>query len=311
MIGRPKPPGLDAAAKIRARARSRQGPAAMMPDAVSALGVRVAGGPLVPLEIRRREPGPRDVVIDILFCGLCDCDVREGRKEGPAARLPLVPGHQIVGVVARTGAGAADLEPGARVGVGALVDSCRECAPCRAGQEQLCAGSVATYGALDPRTGDYTHGGYSRRIVVDRDFVLRIPAALELAIAASLPCAGIRAYSTLLHPGVGPGSTVGVPDPGGRGALAARLAAAMGAAVNVPAAADPLQVVIDTGPRVPSLVGSVAETRQLLEFCAKHQVAPGFELVGAQGLNEAWERILAADVQHGFVLDLATLGGND
>lgn len=311
MIGRPKPPPRDAAAKIQARARSRQRPAAMMPDAVSALGIAVSGGPLAPLEIRRREPGPRDVVIDILFCGLCDCDVLEGRGERPAARLPLVPGHQIAGVVARTGAGAADLEPGARVGVGALVDSCRQCAQCRAGREQLCASSVATYGALDPRTGEYTHGGYSKRIVVDRDFVLRIPAALELAVAASLPCSGIRAYSQLLHHRVGPGSTVGVPGPGGRGALAARLAAAMGAAVNVPATADPPEAVIDTGQRAPSLVGSVAETRQLLDFCAKHQVAPDFELVGAQGLNAAWERILAADVQHGFVLDLATLGGND
>lgn len=226
----------------------------MMPDAVPALGIAVAGGPLVPLEIRRREPGPRDVVIDIHFCGLCDCDVRAGRGEPEAARLPLVPGHQIVGVVAQTGAGATDLEPGARVGVGALVDSCGECAECRAGREQLCAGSVATYGAQDPRTGEYTHGGYSKRIVVDRDFVLRIPAALGLAAAASLLCAG---------------------------------------------------------PRAASLVGSVAETRQLLEFRAKRHVAPGFELVDAQGINEAWERMLAAEKQHGFVLDLATLGGND
>ncbi|WP_411733162.1 NAD(P)-dependent alcohol dehydrogenase [Paeniglutamicibacter sp.] len=381
MIGRPKPPPLDAAAKIRERARSRTEPAALASEAVPALGIVVAGGPLVPLEIRRRSPGLRDVVIDVQFCGLCDADVHAGRGERGATRLPLVPGHEIVGVVAQTGAGVTDLEPGTRVGVGAMVDSCRACEPCRAGRERFCSKPVATYGAQDPHTGEYTQGGYSKRIVVDRDFVLRIPAALDPAAAAPLLCAGITAYSQLRHHQVGPGSRVGVLGLGGPGQLAVKLAVAMGAEVAVlargraerdlapglgattvidlqdaaalRAANDSLDLVIDTfiaphevadyltclrrdgalvrlslpagalppvetrlpeppGPgHAGSLIGSIAETRELLDFCAEHQVACEIELIGAQGINEAWEKILAADVHYGFVLDLATLGGND
>ncbi|MDQ0095497.1 NAD(P)-dependent alcohol dehydrogenase [Paeniglutamicibacter psychrophenolicus] len=381
MIGRPKPPPLDTAARLHERERSRVPAAAMAPEAVPALGIARAGGPVVPMLIHRREPGPRDVVIEIEFCGLCHSDVHTGRGEWGTKRLPLVPGHEMVGIVSQTGNAVADLDVGTRVGVGCLVDSCRECGECRAGLEQFCTRSVATYGGHDARTGEYTQGGYSTRIVVDAGYVLRIPAALDPAAAAPLLCAGITTYSPLRHHNVGPGSRVGVLGLGGLGHMAVKLAVAMGAEVTVltrgdakhdsalalgahtvidtlDAAAlrgirDTLDLLIDTvsaphevGPYLKalrrdgalvqlslpdgpmpgfdtrelvhkrlsytgSLIGSIAQTQEMLDFCAEHQVACEIELTGAQHINEAWDRMVAADVKYRFVLDAATLRGND
>ena len=237
MIGRPVPPPHNAEQRIKdraaARARQPRDPVAGGAGKVRAMGIVEEHGPLTALEIERRQPGARDVVIDLEFCGLCHSDVHAGRGEWGATKLPLVTGHEMVGLVRETGIDVGDLAVGARVGVGCLVDSCRECEACREGLEQFCPKRVGTYGATDPATGEYTQGGYSQGIVVNRDFVLRIPDALDPAAAAPLLCAGITSYSPLRHHKVGPGSAVGVLGLGGLGHMAVKLAVAMGASVTV------------------------------------------------------------------------------
>ncbi|PQZ88558.1 hydroxyacid dehydrogenase, partial [Arthrobacter sp. MYb227] len=234
MIGRPVPPVPKALQRLRERAdelaaqKIAPAPSAgQLLDAaadparttssnlVSALGIAQEHGPLTALEIPRRTPGPQDVLIDIEFCGLCHSDVHAGRGEWGAKALPLVPGHEIVGIVGAVGEEVTDLAVGARVGVGCLVDSCRTCDACTQGLEQFCSKSVGTYGARNIHTGEDTQGGYSKAVVVDRDFVLRIPDALDPAAAAPLLCAGITTYSPLRHHNIGPGSTVGVLGLGG------------------------------------------------------------------------------------------------
>jgi uncharacterized zinc-type alcohol dehydrogenase-like protein len=348
---------------------------------VRAYGATSASSGLVPLTVARREPGADDVEIDIEFCGLCHSDVHATRGEWGERPWPLVPGHEIVGRVRRVGSAVHGFAVGDRVGVGCMVDSCRECAHCRAGLEQYCErGMVGTYGAQDPRHGgEVTQGGYSERIVVDAAYVLRIPAALDPAAAAPILCAGITTYSPLRRFGVGPGRRVGVVGLGGLGHLAVKLAAAMGAEVTVftrtaakaadaaqlgahrvvvttdaaqlEAAAGTLDVVLDTvaAPHDPndylsalrfdgtlvalslpsgdmppvrpgalirrrltytgSLIGGIAETQEALDFCAEHGVAPQIEMVTADSLNEAYDRMVASDVKYRFVLDAASLRG--
>ncbi|MEE2568367.1 NAD(P)-dependent alcohol dehydrogenase [Pseudarthrobacter sp. J64] len=334
---------------------------------------------LLPMTVTRRAPGIDDVEIAILYCGLCHSDVHATRGEWSAPRYPLVPGHEIVGTVRRVGAGVKDFAVGQLVGVGCMVDSCRECASCLDGLEQHCErGMVGTYGAVDARQGgSITQGGYSRSVVVDRRYVLRVPEALDPAAAAPLLCAGITTYSPLRRFGVKPGHAVGVVGLGGLGHMAVKLAKAMGAVVKVfttsPAkiaaatdlgadgvilSADPaamreasrtLDVIIDTvaaphdlnpyletlrrdgalfqlglpsGAMPPvnpgllirrrlaytgSLIGGIAETQEMLDFCAVHNVVSDIEMVGADGLNDAYDRMVAGDVRYRFVLDTSTL----
>ncbi|MFF5793748.1 NAD(P)-dependent alcohol dehydrogenase [Paeniglutamicibacter sp. NPDC012692] len=240
MIGRPVPPPHNAAQRIKDRAEAlakqakpAKSSAATGPTKVRALGIVEEHGPLTELEIERRQPGARDVVIDLEYCGLCHSDVHAGRGEWGTKKLPLVTGHEMVGIVREVGGQVQDLVVGSRVGVGCLVDSCGDCEACLAGLEQFCRRGVGTYGSTDPKTGEYTQGGYSQSIVVDRDFVLRIPDALDPASAAPLLCAGITSYSPLRHHKVGPGSKVGVLGLGGLGHMAVKLAVAMGASVTV------------------------------------------------------------------------------
>ncbi|MEE2521443.1 NAD(P)-dependent alcohol dehydrogenase [Pseudarthrobacter sp. J75] len=334
---------------------------------------------LLPMTVTRRAPGIDDVEIAILYCGLCHSDVHATRGEWSAPRYPLVPGHEIVGTVRRVGAGVKDFAVGQLVGVGCMVDSCRECASCLDGLEQHCErGMVGTYGAVDARQGgSITQGGYSRSVVVDRRYVLRVPEALDPAAAAPLLCAGITTYSPLRRFGVKPGHAVGVVGLGGLGHMAVKLAKAMGAVVKVfttsPAkiaaatdlgadgvilSADPaamreasrtLDVIIDTvaaphdlnpyletlrrdgalfqlglpsGAMPPvnpgllirrrlaytgSLIGGIAETQEMLDFCAANNVVSDIEMVGADGLNDAYDRMVAGDVRYRFVLDTSTL----
>lgn len=334
---------------------------------------------LVPLTVARRAPGPDDVEIDIAFCGLCHSDVHATRGEWSAPTYPLVPGHEIVGTVSRVGSGVDDFAVGQLVGVGCMVDSCRECASCLDGLEQHCErGMTGTYGAADARhDGVITQGGYSSSIVVDRRYVLRVPEALDPAAAAPLLCAGITTYSPLRRFGVKPGHAVGVVGLGGLGHVAVKLAKAMGAGVTVfttseakvsaamelgadavvlssdPSAmadaARTLDVIIDSvaaphdlnpylntlrrdgalfqlglpsGEMPPveprflirrrlsytgSLIGGIAETQEMLDFCAAHGVTSDIEMVDADGLNEAYERMVAGDVKYRFVLDTSTL----
>jgi uncharacterized zinc-type alcohol dehydrogenase-like protein len=188
--------------------------------------------PLEPFSFDRREPGPRDVQIEILFCGVCHSDIHTVRSEWEGTVYPMVPGHEIVGRVSRVGSEVSKFKEGDLAAVGCLVDSCRHCGSCAEGLEQYCEnGSTGTYGGVEKETGQPTRGGYSERIVVTEDFVLRVPEGLDPAAAAPLLCAGITTWSPLRHWKVGPGSKVGVVGLGGLGHMGVKLAHALGAHV--------------------------------------------------------------------------------
>jgi uncharacterized zinc-type alcohol dehydrogenase-like protein len=192
------------------------------------------GKPLVPHAIERREPGPHDVEIDVLFCGICHSDIHQVRDEWGAGAYPMVPGHEIVGHVRRVGQAVTRFQAGDRAGVGCMVDSCRTCAPCRRDTEQFCeAGPAFTYNGTEMDRVTPTYGGYSKRVVVNERFVLKVPSNLDLAGAAPLLCAGITTYSPLRQWNVKAGDRVGVVGLGGLGHMGVKLAAAMGAKVTV------------------------------------------------------------------------------
>lgn len=189
---------------------------------------------LVPYTISRRETGAHDVAIEIKYCGVCHSDVHQARDEWGGSLFPMVPGHEIVGVVTSTGQSVKKFKVGDKVGVGCLVDSCRICPSCKEGLEQYCeGGNVATYNSVEKDGKTPTYGGYSTNITVHEDFVLRIPDNLPLDAAAPLLCAGITTYSPLKHWKIGPGKKVGVIGLGGLGHMAVKLAVAMGAEVTV------------------------------------------------------------------------------
>src|SRR5690606_3420099 len=204
------------------------------PPMIPAYAAQAAGAPLAPFAIERRAPGPRDVQIDILYCGVCHTDIHLARDEWGGALFPMVPGHEIIGRVSAVGAQAERYQVGDAVGVGCFVDSCRACPPCRAGDEQYCdEGMTATYNSRERSSGAPTYGGYSTRIVVDQDYVLRIPDGIPLDRAAPLLCAGVTTWSPLRHFGVVAGHRVAVMGLGGLGHMAVKLAVAMGAEVTV------------------------------------------------------------------------------
>lgn len=345
----------------------------------AAYGATSPDSGLVPLTLARRAPGADDVEIAIEFCGLCHSDVHATRGEWGGKAWPLVPGHEIVGTVSRVGSAVTDFVPGDHVGVGCMVDSCRECESCLEGLEQYCEnGMTGTYGAADRRNGDtVTQGGYSSSVVVDRRYVVRVPAALDPAAAAPLLCAGVTTFSPLRHFDVEEGDVVGVVGLGGLGHMAVKLAKAMGAKVVVfttseakvaaalelgadevvlsrdeaamAAANRSIDLIIDTvaaphnlnpffrtlrvdgalfqlglpseamPPVNPgalirrriayagSLIGGIAETQEMLDFCAEHGVAADVEVVRADQLNDAYDRMVAGDVKYRFVLDTSTL----
>ncbi|QWP77000.1 NAD(P)-dependent alcohol dehydrogenase [Lysobacter sp. K5869] len=200
----------------------------------AAYAAQNAHSSLAPFSIERREPGPDDVLIDILYCGVCHSDIHQARDEWGGSIFPMVPGHEIVGRVARVGANVTAFKAGDAVGVGCFVDSCRECAQCKAGEEQYCdQGMTGTYNSTERGNGAPTYGGYSTRIVVDQAYVLRIPESIPLDRAAPLLCAGITTYSPLRHYGVKAGDELAVVGLGGLGHMAVKLAVAMGARVTV------------------------------------------------------------------------------
>jgi uncharacterized zinc-type alcohol dehydrogenase-like protein len=190
-------------------------------------------GPFKLTTIERRDLEPHDVLIEIKYAGICHSDIHTARGEWGPVNYPLVPGHEIAGIVTQVGSEVTKYAIGDRVGVGCMVDSCRECDNCRKGVEQYCLnGNTGTYAAID-RYGQYTQGGYSTHIVVTEDFVVRIPDGIELDVAAPLLCAGITTYSPLRHWGAAPGKKVAVVGFGGLGHMAVKLAHAMGAEVAV------------------------------------------------------------------------------
>jgi uncharacterized zinc-type alcohol dehydrogenase-like protein len=343
---------------------------------VNAYAAPSATEPLVPTTIQRRDVGPSDVLIAIRYAGVCHSDIHTVRGEWGPITYPQVVGHEIVGEVVEVGPQVTRHAVGDRVGVGCMVNSCRECENCRAGMENYCLkGNTGTYASVD-RDGTITQGGYSTHVVVDEDFVLRVPDAIPYEAAAPLLCAGITTYSPLAHWHAGPGTRVAVVGMGGLGHMAVKIAAAMGAEVtvlsrtldkredalafgasahcstaedatfdelanrfdlivntvsaplpldrylsllrldgtmvNVGAPPEPLPITVFTlfGNRrsfAGSSIGSIAETQEMLDFCAEHGIAPETELIAADQINEAYERVLSSDVRYRFVIDTATL----
>jgi uncharacterized zinc-type alcohol dehydrogenase-like protein len=342
---------------------------------VNAYAAPSATEPLAPTTIERRPVGPKDVLIQISHAGICHSDLHTVRGDWGPQPFPIVPGHEIIGVVTEVGSGVTRHQVGDTVGIGCMVQSCRECVNCRKGNEQFCTGGgVPTYAGID-RDGTVTQGGYSTHVVVDEYFALKIPAGLDLAAAAPLLCAGITTYSPLKRWGAGPGKRVGVIGLGGLGHMAVKIAHAMGADVTVlsqslkkqedaerlgadhfHATSDPatfevlagtFDLIVNTvsasldidgylrllavdgtlvnvgAPPVSfsvnpmslvqgrhnfagSMIGGIAETQEMLEFCAQHGIGSDIELITADQINEAYERVLASDVRYRFVIDAAT-----
>ncbi|MEI7376806.1 NAD(P)-dependent alcohol dehydrogenase [Dickeya chrysanthemi] len=193
-----------------------------------------SAAPLAPFHFTRRTPRPDDVVVDILYCGVCHSDLHQARNDWGFSHYPLVPGHEIIGRVTAVGNQVTKFKPDDLVGIGCMVDSCRECQPCQQGLEQYCEeGSVQTYNGVDRHDHQPTYGGYSQQIVVSQDFVLSIPTSMDLKSAAPLLCAGITTWSPLRHWNVGKGSKVAVVGLGGLGHMAIKLAHALGAEVTL------------------------------------------------------------------------------
>ena len=200
----------------------------------NAYAAQNATTPLAPFTFDRREPGPHDVQIEILYCGVCHSDIHQARDEWGGSIFPMVPGHEIVGRIIKTGDKVSKFITGDLAGVGCFVDSCRTCANCRSGEEQYCEeGMVGTYNGRERANNAPTYGGYSTTIVVDENYTLHISPKLPLEGVAPLLCAGITTYSPLKHLNVGKGHRVGVMGLGGLGHMGVKLAAAMGAEVTM------------------------------------------------------------------------------
>lgn len=333
--------------------------------------------PVGPFTFTRREPGAHDVHIDILYCGVCHTDLHQSRNDWGGAMYPMVPGHEIVGRVVAVGAHVRKLKVGDLAGVGCMVDSCRECAPCKADLEQYCLeGSTLTYNGRERGTGQTTYGGYSEQIVVEERFVVQVAESLDIKAVAPLLCAGITTYSPLRHWKVGKGQKVGVIGLGGLGHMGVKFAKAFGAHVvmittspekgadalrlgadEVLVSKDPqamkaakgsfdfllntIPVGHDLNPYVQLLkldgtmvmvgaltaldplmgynlmggrksiagsgIGGMAETQEMLDFCAAHNIVSDVEMINIQDINTAYERLLKNDVHYRFVIDMASL----
>ena len=332
---------------------------------------------LAPFQFERREVGPHDVQIDILYCGVCHSDLHTARNEWHNTLYPSVPGHEIVGRVVDVCADVSRFKVGDLAGVGCMVDSCRHCASCNEGLEQYCEkGFTGTYNG-PVFGGENTYGGYADKIVVAEPFVLRVRHADNLAAVAPLLCAGITTYSPLRQWKVGPGQKVGVAGLGGLGHMAVKIARAMGAhvvlfttspdkkddalrlgahdvvisnnpdhmaihansfdfilnciaaphnldaylgllkrdatmtLVGAPAEPHPspgvFNLIFKRRRLAGSLIGGIAETQEMLDFCAQHNIVSDIEVIRIQDINEAYERMLKGDVKYRFVIDMASL----
>jgi uncharacterized zinc-type alcohol dehydrogenase-like protein len=344
-----------------------------------AYSVSSATSPLAFTRIARRDPIEHDVQIEILFCGICHSDLHQVRNEWSDVMptvYPCVPGHEIVGRVTNVGPAVTKFKPGDLAAVGCMVDSDRTCPECKAGLEQFCNNFTLTYNFPDKHLGGVTYGGYSDSIVVDENFVLRVPANLDLPGAAPLLCAGITTYSPMRHWGVTKGKKVGVVGLGGLGHMAVKFAHALGAhtvvfttslskkddarrlgADEVVLSRDANEMAKHTGsfdfildavaaahdinafinllardgnitmvgaPEKPlpvavfgllfrrrsfsgSIIGGIAETQEMLDFCGKHNITSDVEVIPIQKVNEAYGRLVKSDVKYRFSIDMASL----
>ena len=347
--------------------------------ATAAWAATAPDAPIAPLTIERRALRPEDVDIAITHCGVCHSDLHTARNDWGRTTYPIVPGHEIVGIVRAVGSAVSKVRVGDRVAVGCMVDSCLACDACEDHQEQYChKGMTGTYNSKDRQDGSPTYGGYSSGIVVREEFVLTVPAALDMARAAPLLCAGITSYSPLKNWNVGPGSRVGVIGLGGLGHMGVKLAKGLGAKVTMittspakgadakalgadhvlistdrdamKAASRSFDFLLDTIPvphelppylalldrqgtlclvgaidMLPSFhsglllggqkavagsgIGGIAETQEMLDFCAEKGILPDVEVIRMDEINHAYERMEKADVKYRFVIDMATIGG--
>jgi alcohol dehydrogenase (NADP+) len=343
---------------------------------VPALLAQTAGAAFTRGTIERRELGATDVLIDIAYAGICHSDIHQAREEWGTAIFPMVPGHEIAGVVTAVGSDVTLHTVGQNVGIGCFVDSCRECVNCLAGEEQYCLkGNVQTYNSRE-YSGDPTYGGYSTQIVADEKYVLTIPEGIALDEAAPLLCAGITTYSPLRHWGAGPGKKVAIVGMGGLGHMGVKLAHAMGADVTVLSQtlskqedglrfgadhyyatsdentfselAGSFDLIINTvsadipvdaylgllrldgalvfvgAPENPqsfrafsliparrtlagSNIGGIRQTQEMLDFCAEHHIGAEIEVIGADDVTAAYDRVVKSDVRYRFVIDTATI----
>jgi uncharacterized zinc-type alcohol dehydrogenase-like protein len=345
----------------------------------NARAVFSSDGPFTATTIERRDVGPKDVLIEIKYAGICHSDIHTARQEWGEIEFPLVPGHEIAGIVTEVGSDVTKHKVGDHVGVGCMVNSCGECEYCQRGDEQFCSKSnVGTYNDTDRfSNGERTQGGYSSHIVVTENFVVNIPEGIGLDEAAPLLCAGITTYSPLRHWGAGPGKKIAVVGLGGLGHMAVKIAHAMGAEVtvlshsdkkrddslklgadyyyntdeegafekltngydliintvssadidinaylsllkvdgamvNVGAPAEPVSLyvfslIMKRRTYAGSLIGGIRETQEMLNFCAEHGIGAEIEVISADQIDKAYERILASDVRYRFVIDNATL----
>ncbi|TCK71583.1 NAD(P)-dependent alcohol dehydrogenase [Acidipila rosea] len=332
--------------------------------------------PLAPFSFERRSPGEHDVVVEIEYCGVCHSDIHQARNEWGGSNYPMVPGHEIVGKVTAVGSAVKKFKVGDLAGVGVIVDSCRECASCKAGEEQYCeVGMVQTYNTPD-KQGEMTYGGYSNNIVTHEDFVHSVSPKLNPAGVAPLLCAGITTYSPLRHWKVGKGQKVGVVGLGGLGHMALKFAHSFGAHVvqfttslsktedakrlgadevvlskdpeAMKAHANSFDFILDTvsaphdmnaylallkrdgtmaqvglpdkQPTIEmgnllfkrrtlsgSIIGGMAETQEMLDYCAEHNITADVEVIPIDKINEAFERVLKSDVKYRFVIDMKSL----
>lgn len=344
---------------------------------------------LKPHPFEREDPKPNEVEIEVHYCGVCHSDIHQVKNEWGNTVYPCMPGHEIVGRVRSIGSGVTRHKAGDIVGVGCMIDSCRQCEPCRSGEENYCEGPnswLATYNgpmisAKKSPTGqnqygrDNTFGGYSNLVIVPEDFVLKIPSSLPEEKAAPILCAGVTTYSPLKHWGVKAGSKVAILGFGGLGDMAAKLAKAMGAEVVLitttqekikEAARLGVQAVLDTdepglqkhkssfdfilstipeksdlSPYIPllkrnasmiivgaleklepfnnmelasrrntvggSLIGSIRETQEVLDFCAEHNITPDIELIPIQDINDAYKKVEDGEVRFRYVIDMKSL----
>jgi alcohol dehydrogenase (NADP+) len=346
-----------------------------------AYAAQTAKAPLEPITIQRREVEPKDVAIDILYCGVCHSDLHTVRGEWKGIMYPCVPGHEIVGRVTAVGKNVQKVKPGDIAGVGCMVDSCRTCEPCGHNLEQYCTGPhgfTGTYNGAAKGGLPNTFGGYSKHIVVDEHFVLNIRhSENQLAATAPLLCAGITTWSPLRYWKVGPGQKVGIVGIGGLGHMGVKLARALGAhVVAFTTSASKRQAALDLGAHevvvsknhdemaahfetfnfilntvsashnldaftsllklngtmvmvgVPekshptpsvanlifgrraiggSVIGGIAETQEMLDFCAEHGITSDVEMIAMHEIDDAYDRMLESDVKYRFVIDMSTL----
>ncbi len=347
------------------------------PISTRAYGTTGPNAPLAPMQIKRRALGPNDVLLDVLYCGVCHSDIHTARNEWPGTKYPCVPGHEVIGRVQAVGSAVTKFKVGDIGGVGCMVNSCGTCENCQADREQNCLrGATFTYDSADALSGGHTFGGYADKLVVAEHFAIRIPPGADLAATAPLLCAGITTFSPMQHWQLKSGQRVGVIGLGGLGHMAVKLAVARGAKVTVFTTspgkvtdarrlgaedavlstdaeamgklANQFDLLISTVPKAypmqpfldllkldstlvnvgamepleagihgmklafgrksiaGSVIGGIAETQEVIDYCAARNIKADIELIKPDQINQAFDRVVKKDVRYRFVIDLAS-----